>query len=693
MENLTLNSGSLRCEFSRETGALVKLSSPAVNWDILDREELGLSFRLMVPLSEELRDNNVLGQKQKLSSYEERGDSIIFRWDGVTCERGEPIGMRNLPISLELKVAAEENQIVYYMKIDNRSDFVVEAVYCPYLGDVRPPAGAKTLRKFNYGYGTAFQSDIWPHFQNNHGYFGVENPTQLTDRVPSAPYYLIQSEGKGLYAGVKADSSELVLWGIELLPGYESSINAMRAMDRTLAGKAEHTPFMAVHMPYMQPGETREMTPIALEAYKGDWHDGVDIYKNWRSSWMKPAVPPEWARQPHSWMQLHINSPEDELRMRFTELPKVAEECKKNGVAAIQLVGWNDGGQDQGNPSHNFDPRLGTFEELKEAIAKCHEIGVKIILFSKFVWADRGTEWFRKELINYACNDPYGDYYLHDGYQYFTPAQLADINTKRLIPMCFNSEAYMKICEAEFKKLVDLGAAGMLFDECLGHRAVVCFNTDHGHRVAASTYTQDREFIRRLRRVEGTPKDFLMAGEAPYDWQMEEYQVSYFRSENEAHVPLSRYMLPEGQFMTAVTGFNDRNMIDQCLMFRYIISYEPYNFKGRLSDYPETVEYGRKMDALRAEYRKWFWDGEFRDTRGAKVAKEDGGEHSAYSVFRAADGSLGAVVVNYDDEKPAKVSIEAEGQKFSKYRLVDGDALEDINGLIEIPARSAVIVM
>ena len=32
--------------------------------------------------------------------------------------------------------------------------------------------------------------------------------------------------------------------------------------------------------------------------------------------------------------------------------------------------------------------------------------------------------------------------------------------------------------------------------------------------------------------------------------------------------------------MTAVTGFNDRNMVNQCLMYRYIISYEPYNFKG-----------------------------------------------------------------------------------------------------------------
>jgi hypothetical protein len=50
--------------------------------------------------------------------------------------------------------------------------------------------------------------------------------------------------------------------------------------------------------------------------------------------------------------------------------------------------------------------------------------------------------------------------------------------------------------------------------------------------------------------------------------------------------------------MTAVAGFDDRNMINQCLLYRYIISYEPNNFKGRLTDYPDTVAYSQKMDAL-----------------------------------------------------------------------------------------------
>ena len=36
--------------------------------------------------------------------------------------------------------------------------------------------------------------------------------------------------------------------------------------------------------------------------------------------------------------------------------------------------------------------------------------------------------------------------------------------------------------------------------------------------------------------------------------------------------------------MAAVTGFNDRDAINLCLVYRYIISYEPYMFKGSPED-------------------------------------------------------------------------------------------------------------
>jgi hypothetical protein len=70
-------------------------------------------------------------------------------------------------------------------------------------------------------------------------------------------------------------------------------------------------------------------------------------------------------------------------------------------------------------------------------------------------------------------------------------------------------------------------------------------------------------------------KEFMMAGEALYDFQHNYYHLSYTRTMNPNHKPTARLMRPHGEIMTAVLGFNDRNMINQCLMDRYVISYEP----------------------------------------------------------------------------------------------------------------------
>jgi hypothetical protein len=319
-----------------------------------------------------------------------------------------------------------------------------------------------------------------------------------------------------------------------------------------------------------------------------------------------------------------------------------------------------------------------------------------VILFTKFTWADRASEWFRKDLVRLAIKDPYGDYYHYQGYQYQTATQLLDINTKRLIPMCFLSEEYLQICEEEFRKTLELGADGILFDECLHHSpALVCFDPSHGHRTGAPVYANDRELVHRFARLSRPVNpDFLFAGEACYDWEMEVYQFSYHRSENKDHIPLSRYMLPEGLFMTAVTGFDDRNMVNQCLLYRYVISYEPYNFKGRLDDFPLTIAYGKQMDSLRTDLREFFWDGEFRDTVGASVTC-NGIRHHPYTVFRSRlTGKAGLVIANYDTKQTICVqAVLDDGQTLRRSRLVDDPCWRPAGPGITIPPCSAAVVL
>ena len=692
-----LKNETLELKFNDQNGTMTGIRSVLTGWEIMNRPHLGLSFRLLLPMPGR-RNNPVYGEKQKVTSYDvsKDGREVTYKYDGLTSEYG---GWHE--IKLEMKISMKDRKAVFELSIQNNSEFTVENVYCPYFGDLVHPPEEEWFKTFLYNYATAQEWPIWPTYRNMRGYFGLDYPTQFGDWSPGcgnpmSPYILLRGEKQGLYVGVDEPDSELVAWHTELRPGLKSSMDMIVPDEAFIDGKEVSTRFAAVHIPYIMPGESRRLMPVSLEAYKGSWQKGVDIYKEWRSQWMKTPEAPAWAKDPHSWQQIHINSPEDELRMTFKELVSVGEECARHGVKAIQLVGWNDGGQDQGNPSHDPDPRLGTFKELQEAIANIQALGVKVILFAKFTWADRATEWFRDDLIKLSIKDPYGDYYQHGGYQYQTATQLLDINTKRLIPMCFLSEEYLKVCEIEFRKVLELGADGFLFDECLHHSpALLCFDQSHGHRYGAPVYSNDRKLIQNFIRLIPEGRDFLFCGEACYDWEMEAYHMSYHRSESKNHIPLSRYMLPDVPFMTAVTGFNDRNMINQCLMHKYVISYEPYYFKGRLEDYPLTLEYGKRMDALRTELRDYFWDGEFRDAQGVEVTDSSGKAHSTYAVYvNSRNGKAGVVVCNYDDKQSITVYARPEnGTALTRYRLVDGDEWLDAREGIVIPPYSAAVVV
>ena len=125
-----------------------------------------------------------------------------------------------------------------------------------------------------------------------------------------------------------------------------------------------------------------------------------------------------------------------------------------------------------------------------------------------------------------------------------------------------------------------------------------------------------------------------------------------------------------------------------------MISYEPYNFKGRLDDFPMTIAYGKQMDALRTELRDFFWDGEFCGTVGVTVTS-NGSLHYPYSVFRNRHtGKAGLVIANYDEVQTiCAYAVLEDGQALARYRLVDDPRWKPAEQGITIPPCSAVVVL
>jgi len=671
--------------FEPSTGKLINIYSKTTRWDLIKRQRLAKSFSLLIPLKE--RRNNMVegGTPTKVTITD---NSVEFIYDTVTSRFG---GKHEIKVVTSFKIDEETGTFDCY--IDNKSDLTVENVCYPIIDDFTKPEDEDSFHECNISYSNMEKWPIYPEFKNTVGYWGSDSPTQLALHSPHNMFHMLKGEKHGIYIGLGENTNDIAAWKIQLFPGYENSMTSSVAKEAEICGIDKHICVTCAWTPYVMPKTEKNFTPIVMTTFDGTWHDGVDIYKKFLNKWnFKAALPPVWTNEPHSWLQIHINSPEDELRYKYTELVCIGKECAKHGIKAIQLVGWNNGGQDRGNPSHNTDDRLGSFDELKQAIKEIQKMGVKVVLFAKFTWSDRSSEQFKSKFINYAVKDPYDDYYLHPGYQYQTISQHLDINTRRLVPMCLLSEKYREICNTEFKKMVDLGADGILYDECQHHgNGKLCFSGEHGHRYGESNYKGDNKLIEGFRKITSDNPDFLYSGEACYDNEFLQYQMAYIRSNVEKFFPVKRYTFPDVLYMTAVIGFNDRNMINQCLMYKFIVSYEPYNFKGRPEDYPLTLEYGKKMDALRTELKEYFWNGDFLDTTIGSVKEDDGEKYENYSVFRAKSGKIGVVISNYT-EKPKKLKTEFDSI-LSKYKHIDDDKFSSYAVEIEIKPQSAIVIV
>ena len=65
--SIELNTKSMRLEFDEETGAVYRITALETGWDIMNGKESGLSWKIMIPLSEELRNNDVFGREAEIN--------------------------------------------------------------------------------------------------------------------------------------------------------------------------------------------------------------------------------------------------------------------------------------------------------------------------------------------------------------------------------------------------------------------------------------------------------------------------------------------------------------------------------------------------------------------------------------------------------------------------------------------------
>ncbi len=670
-----LENDRMVAEIDVTDGRLTGLESRITGWKIVEDASVGRSFEANVKFPD--GSFHVVDASSQDSPDVYASENMIrLVWNGIK------IGDNIEDIIFTGTIEMTPEGLVYGGFLENSSDGVIEQFSWPYLGEITLPEDTQRML-FQYMTYTSFGTEeLYPAVRGR----GWSN-------LPEHAFTLVHNTKQGLYvSSLDSEFNEYIRCEHETVPGAGFAGFAGQAFSKkdNAERKMMRTSLKAARMLYLQPRSDRELMPFIVTPYSGDWHAGVDIYKAWRDTWFKEVPRAEWLHHVNSWQQIQINSSASRINFRFEDLEDYVDECVKYGVDAIQLTGWAYGGQDRGMPCFDVDPRLGTLDEFKKQIAKAEKRGVKILPFTKFPWVDFTMEDHEKWLDHIAM-DVAGDTCVHPGYNYYTYTNLEGINTRRYGIFCnMDSELRKMICE-EFQKVLDLGAAGMVFDENQHHAGtMLCFSKNHGHEVPGFNYRGALLLVKEFYEMckEQDP-DFLMTGEGCYDIQSQ-YYATYTRADYN-HSPVLRYIDSDVPIACAVIDHYDLNHVNMCAALRYSMSYEVRNFKGKLSEFPRVVEYGKKVDRLRKRYEDFLWNGIFSDTVGAKVE----GNNIKYSVFtRKSDGKRAVVVYNVDTANSNKATVSLENMNGSMV-VATPDRLKAVkcNGTVVLGPQSMAVIM
>ncbi len=681
-QHLTIEDDRLSASFDALTGGLVGFDDGRIgSW--LEEPRAGSLFVIEVPRG---GDRTVVVQTsdQTLTAVEQHQDGLGLRLSWV-----DPVTSTGEQLSGEIVVDASVTQGRLDLTLSFRlAEGGVEAVRFPSLRGVRPAVESLELRGVDYSTGT--RVPLLPSFDSNAPYWGTLFPDYASGNLrpelvgnPTSPFVSLSAESGGLTVMPARQTLDFIGWRASLEPGYTDSL-------RRSAGPDAAVTVDAIHFP-LSPGDRAELPTMSLAPYAGTWSASLDAYRRAQAPTRQSKA--AWLSEPRSWLQVQLMSTEGEPRYDFDALVGIVEECAAAGIGAIQIVGWNEGGQDGGVPWHRPAVKLGGQVGLQRVLDRARELDVATVLYVKYVWVEKpGPHW--SELERWVCRDPNGQPYAQPGPVYHTSRKRYGISTPWYVPLCFGVSEIRDRIAAEVAEMASWGADGVLADESLYHgRALLCFAGDHGHQPGESAFRWDAAYIDDIRARLGDAADtFVIAAEGAYDAQFQDYDVSYFRSASAQHRPVGRMLRPGARIVTALTGFDDRSMIAQSLLYGYGMSLEPFNFKGRPSDMPATVSRAVEADRLRARYADWLWDGGIIDDSAITVDSDGDGDAVVHTVWRdRADTASVVVVANLSDD-PRVVRVGGI-RPDSVAANLDGGAEHLLDGAIALRARDVVVVV
>jgi hypothetical protein len=667
-------------------GTITRVLDKTGRLELLAEPRLADNYKFSLPIREatawqSTEANYILGKDQKLTAHEASDTRLVLDWRGPLTS----VIARPFDASVRMTIELTGEAVRFDLRIANRSRHEIGEVYYPMLGGGLGLGGTAGQRRKTElvlpGPLEVKRAMIFHTFANFSwlGVLGAEQFYSYPDTISMPWMDLAHPELKrGVYFAAHDPVARFKVAHLEMSPGT-SGPRAEGNWPRPdeLNGLPAGVKMCFVHFPYQPAGQDFAAAPVVLRFHDGDWHAAARFYGDWLISEV------DLERSRADWMY-RMEACQQVGPVPFRQLADWAKAGADAGVRALLLTDWKTGGHNDGIPRFEPDARLGTREDLAEALRRCHELGVRVAVVMNLLPVRQSGDWYRNELHAFVCTDRWGLPGTVTGWAEGSPLTGSFGAGERRVYLDPGHPGVRKMLVEQVRTLAGLGVDGVHLGEFFPRQ--LDFNPSAGRTPDRAVWEGGLACVDEILKAgrEARP-GFAVSTDAVWDRVLASSQVC--TAEAREDCPL-RWAVPTWRPAFTISDEDARPSVNDWLRLGGYLRIVPANGQPMGGPANGLPGYVKTLIALRSALRGALVEGRVDDASGVTVAKP-----LQLTVYRGREGARTAVIVN-----PGLEDIETEiGGLDPVRRLVmvwqpvtGGRRIE--NARVTIPGRQLAVV-
>jgi len=678
------------------TGNLCGITWKDPKLELIQEPRLGENFRLRFPRPG-YEPNYFISSQQKVSRIEERPDGVTCHYDSLRNAREE------INVKAAYHLRAVDGRLEFSLEIENSTELPLAEVFYGIIGGQNGLVNRQDTESLVPGLFSNLAPGIFRGFSGAYGggNLGIRYSAQGFlytgfNLLMGWTEFYNPKANVGLYYAYHDPEPRLAGIYYELRPFTKTAVvgDKWPTPADVPAGEPIGLTMGWLNFPYAQKGTSR-FGPVALQVHPGDWHEGSALYRKWFDQHFQVRRRPTWLRKEMAWQSVIISNCEDQVLYRFKDWPKLAADAKKYDVTTFEILGWNVGGIDRGYPQYTPDPRLGTHEEFRQALAEIRRLGVHPLLFANIHVADTATPLFKERLHRFAVMGRWAPDLVLWGWGEGTISARLSLTRSNMTMVSPSHPEYRKFLVDQFVERIKDGGEGFQLDKA-GSIGSLDFNPDlptsPDRSLPEGALLTYADILAKARVVN---PEVAIASEMFWDRAFPYVDVSYARMNNIDMPSVAlKYTFPEWTSTICAESPGDFNVMNNGMRYGLVWAVQPRHYNDSM-DEPLTrplSRYVQELVRIRSKHKDVLFFGRFRDTLGAEVK---GGANVRYSVFEGMDKpGKACVVVNFGDtEETAEVTWPGgEGSEVAVLAPFQPDKAQTLPARVHLPPRTCAVI-